>query len=110
MDYDIIDILEDLHKQATRECSHYYVGTVLTLAMQEINALRAGRNSGQLDAIVRRANELKLDRYIIAKDENGFYLRETLCVIHRAELGEVHYHTKPIELSANNGAALPIRI
>ena len=101
MDYDIIDILEDLHKQATRECSHYYVGTVLTLAMQEINALRAaGRNSGQLDAIVRRANELELERYIIAIDNRqpAVYLREIICVIHREELGEVHYHTKPIRI------------
>ena len=38
---DIMDVLEDLHKQATTERSHYYVGTVLTLAMQEISRLRA---------------------------------------------------------------------
>ena len=46
----------------------------------------------QLNVIVRHALELKLDRFLIAKDKNGFYLRETLCVIHRYELGEIHYH------------------
>ena len=34
-------------------------------------------------------------RYIIAIDSGGVYLRRTLCVIHREELGEAHYHTKP---------------
>ena len=35
-------------------------------------------------------------RVLIAVDERGVYLRETLCVIHRGESGEVHYHSKPI--------------
>ena len=37
----IIDKLHDLHKQATVEKSHYYVASVVTEAIQEINELRA---------------------------------------------------------------------
>lgn len=35
-------------------------------------------------------------RYIVAMDRNGIHIRRTLCVIHRAEQSEVHYHTSPI--------------
>ena len=35
-------------------------------------------------------------RYIIAVDQNGVYLRETLCVTRRRESGKVEYHTKPV--------------
>jgi hypothetical protein len=37
---DVIDALEDLHKQATLERSHFYVGKVAVLAQAEIKALR----------------------------------------------------------------------
>jgi hypothetical protein len=37
---DILDRLEDLHKQATEERSHYYVGACVRAAMEEIDALR----------------------------------------------------------------------
>ena len=51
---------------------------------------------GKIIDILEQAERLKLDRFLIAKDPNGFYLRETLCVSHREELGEVHYESKPI--------------
>jgi hypothetical protein len=35
-------------------------------------------------------------RFIIAVDEKGVYLRKTLCVVRRGEIGEVHYYSKPI--------------
>ena len=35
-------------------------------------------------------------RYIVAVDQNGVYLRETLCVTRRHESGEIEYHTKPV--------------
>jgi hypothetical protein len=37
---DILDRLEDLHKQATEERSHYYVGACVRAAMEEIDGLR----------------------------------------------------------------------
>lgn len=51
---------------------------------------------GKIIDILEQAERLELDRFLIAKDPNGFYLRETLCVSHREELGEVHYESKPI--------------
>lgn len=42
---------------------------------------------------------MKFPRYLIALDENGtVHVRKTLCVIHRLELGEVHYHSKPVSM------------
>jgi hypothetical protein len=37
---DILDRLRDLHKQATVERSHYYVGRCVSDAINEITALR----------------------------------------------------------------------
>jgi hypothetical protein len=39
---DILEDLKDLHKQATVERSHYYVGSVVKRAIAEIEQLRAG--------------------------------------------------------------------
>lgn len=39
-DRDIVDALEDLHKQATLERPHFYVGKTVVLAAAEIKALR----------------------------------------------------------------------
>lgn len=38
-------------------------------------------------------------RYLIAVDEKGVYLRETLCVIHDENTGEVTYNAKPLPIS-----------
>jgi len=38
---DILDQLKDLHKQATKERSHYYVGSIVEKSIAEITALRA---------------------------------------------------------------------
>ena len=38
---DILDDLEDLHKQATTEHSHYYVASCCKRAIEEIERLRA---------------------------------------------------------------------
>ena len=38
---DILDDLADLHKQATVERSHYYVGSCVRRAIEEIENLRA---------------------------------------------------------------------
>ncbi len=35
-------------------------------------------------------------RFLIAFDKVGMHFRKTLCVIHRHELGEAHYQTKPV--------------
>lgn len=44
-------------------------------------------------------------RYVIAVDTDNkdkqIFFRKTLCVIHREECGEVHYHTKPIKILPN---------
>ncbi len=48
-------------------------------------------------------------RYLIAVDQNGVYLRETLCVTRRHESGEVEYYTKPVadgELSTELAACM----
>lgn len=37
---DIVEKLHDLHKQATVERSHFYVGSCVTEAIQEIEAMR----------------------------------------------------------------------
>lgn len=37
---DIVAKLHDLHKQATTERSHFYTGTCITEALQEITAMR----------------------------------------------------------------------
>ena len=39
------------------------------------------------------------NRYLVAMDQNGVYIRRTLAVIHRSEIGEVHYHTVPVTVS-----------
>jgi hypothetical protein len=39
---DILDMLEDLHKQATTERSHRYVGACAKAAIEEIKKLRKG--------------------------------------------------------------------
>jgi hypothetical protein len=36
-------------------------------------------------------------RFIIAIDENGVYLRKTLCVTHHGDTGEVTYNAIPID-------------
>ena len=36
-----------------------------------------------------------MKRWLIAHDEKGYYLRETLCVTHDGVAGEIVYHTKP---------------
>ena len=61
-----------------------------SLKMLEVDGLN------RVADILGQANRLELDRFLIAKDANGFYLRETLCVAHREELGEVHYESRPI--------------
>ena len=38
-------------------------------------------------------------RYLIAVDDKGVYLRETLCVTHDANTGEVTYAAKPVPVS-----------
>ena len=53
---------------------------------------------GQVDALVIKAEQLGFDRYIIAKDKKGFYLRKTLCITHRYDSGEVCYIAKPIDV------------
>lgn len=40
MENDIIETLQDLHKQATTERSHYYVATCCKRAIEEILDLR----------------------------------------------------------------------
>ena len=35
-------------------------------------------------------------RFLIAFDKAGIHFRKTLCVIHRYEMNEAHYHTKPV--------------
>lgn len=37
---DLLDKIKDLHKQATEEKSHYYVGSVLKECFTEISCLR----------------------------------------------------------------------
>lgn len=39
-------------------------------------------------------------RYLIAVDEKGVYLRETLCVTHSENTGEVRYDAKPVPVSS----------
>ncbi len=51
---DIIEKLQDLHKQATTEQSHYYVANTVIEAIQEIHKLRsalvtiAAQDSGRI--------------------------------------------------------------
>ena len=37
---DLLERIEDLHKQATKEKSHYYVGSILKECYTEISCLR----------------------------------------------------------------------
>ena len=48
---DIIEVMTDLHRQATTERSHFYVGAVLTRAIQEITKLREEGGSGQRSCV-----------------------------------------------------------
>lgn len=36
------------------------------------------------------------DRFVIAFDKKGVYLRKTIAVMNRYEIGEVHYQTEPL--------------
>lgn len=58
-DPDILDALDDLHKQATLERSHFYVGKVVVLAQAEIKALRWQLEATQ-QLLQARRNALKL--------------------------------------------------
>jgi len=51
---DVLVLLADLHKQATVERSHYYVGKVVSLAIDEIGSLRAALKSLEARPTVRR--------------------------------------------------------
>lgn len=42
---DIMEVLRDLHKQATTENSHFYTAKVITAAMVEIQKLRIAVNA-----------------------------------------------------------------
>jgi hypothetical protein len=46
---DILDALDDLHIQATREKSHHYVGSVCQMAAAEIINLRADNAKMRFD-------------------------------------------------------------
>lgn len=35
-------------------------------------------------------------RFLIAFDKAGIHVRKTLCVIHRYEIDEIHYHAEHI--------------
>lgn len=55
----VIEKLKDLHKQATKERSHYYVGSVAVEAAGEIIRLRK-----ELDKCRRTAEGLLFDRLV----------------------------------------------
>lgn len=53
---DIIDRLHDLHKQATDERSHYYVGKCVRDAISEIQRLRS-----IIEAVQRRPDDIHFE-------------------------------------------------
>ncbi len=55
---DILDRLADLHKQATEERSHYYVGGCVRDAIDEIKRLR--RTVSWLNAVVKESGAEQL--------------------------------------------------
>lgn len=84
---DILDELKDLHRQATRERSHYYTGKVVMLAIAEIEALRGKWGSGKIAKITIRNPSKRKD---IDIEVNGSPVTlETGCemAIALAELG-----------------------
>jgi hypothetical protein len=50
---DVLVLLADLHKQATVERAHYYVGKVVSLAIDEIGTLRAALKNLEARPTVR---------------------------------------------------------
>jgi len=68
-DPDILDALEDLHKQATLDRSHFHTGKVLVLAQAEIKELRWKLGEAQRLLQVRR-NALRLPGDQHADEEN----------------------------------------
>jgi len=51
---DILDKLRELHKQATKERSHYYAGRVVSEAIAEIEAMRGKWGDGRVARITIR--------------------------------------------------------
>ena len=52
---DIVEMLRDLHRQATEERSHYYVGKCVRDSIAEIERLRS--RLAEAEALLREAHE-----------------------------------------------------
>lgn len=62
---DILDDLKYLHKQATKERSHYYTGKVVLRAIAEIEAMRGKWGSGRVARITIRNPHKRKDIYFL---------------------------------------------